>query len=159
MILGNPVVIGVFGLIFVLLALGVWWLVRIERRTKAFFLGKNARDLEDVMVLLKDEISDTRESLQVLEAHLKSIDVRLARSIQYMGMVRFNPFKDAGGDQSFAFALLDEAHNGMVISSLYSREGVRIYAKPIQGGKSTYSLSAEETEAMRRALGGRPENT
>ncbi len=109
------------------------------------------------MILLKDEVSDTRESLRALETHLKSVDARLLRSIQYVGMIRFNPFKDAGGDQSFALALLDEAHNGMVISSLYSREGVRVYAKPLEAGKSSYSLSEEEAEAMRRALGNKQE--
>ncbi len=155
MILGNSAILGICALLFVLLALCAWRLVRIEHRTKAFFLGKNAQDLEGVMILLKDEVSDTRESLRALETHLKSVDARLLRSIQYVGMIRFNPFKDAGGDQSFALALLDEAHNGMVISSLYSREGVRVYAKPLEAGKSSYSLSEEEAEAMRRALGNK----
>jgi len=80
------------------------------------------------------------------------------KHVQKVGVVRFNPFKDIGGDQSFSIALLDEEDNGLVITSLYGREGNRVYAKPIEGGQSKYQLSDEEKEAISRAIGARMAN-
>ena len=69
-------------------------------------------------------------------------------SIQEIGIVRFNPFKESGGDQSFSIALLDGNKDGVVITSLYGREGNRIFAKPIKNGKSEYLLTEEEKEVI-----------
>jgi hypothetical protein len=74
------------------------------------------------------------------------------RAIQRIGLVRFNPFEDTGGNQSFALALTDAAGNGFVVSSLHTRTGTRVYAKAIADGRSDGALSAEETEALRLAL-------
>jgi hypothetical protein len=65
--------------------------------------------------------------------------------------VRFNPFADKGSDQSFAVAFLDEHGDGVVFTGLHSRTDVRVYAKPIVGGASTYPLTNEESEAIHRA--------
>ena len=67
-------------------------------------------------------------------------------------MVRYNPFADSGGDQSFAIALLDSLGNGVVISSLHSRSETRVFAKPVQAGNSRYPLSDEEQDAIKKAL-------
>ena len=63
-------------------------------------------------------------------------------------MTRFNPFSEIGGDQSFAFALLDGKNNGFVVTSFYTKEGNRVYGKPIKNGKSQYALSQEELKAV-----------
>ena len=72
--------------------------------------------------------------------------------MQHVGVVRFNPFADKGGDQSFAMAILDDQANGAVISTIHSRVEVRVYAKPVIGGQSTYTLTAEEKDAIARAM-------
>jgi len=72
-------------------------------------------------------------------------------SIQKVGMIRFNPFAEVGSDQSFSVALLDGNDCGVVITSLYSREDNRIYAKPINNGQSSYVLSEEERSAIEQA--------
>ena len=66
-------------------------------------------------------------------------------------MVIFNPFPDQGSNQSFAIGMLDEEGNGLVISSLYSRERISVFAKPVKNGKSEYELSTEEKEALEKA--------
>ena len=71
--------------------------------------------------------------------------------MQFVGLVRFNPFDDTGGDQSFALALLDGRGDGVVISSLHGRTGTRFYAKPVKAGTSTLSLSDEEVQALKQA--------
>jgi len=74
--------------------------------------------------------------------------------IQKVGLIRFNPFKDTGGDQSFVLALVDGNNTGVVISGLYSRAGTRWYAKKVVSGKGVdYELSDEEKAAIKEARG------
>jgi hypothetical protein len=74
--------------------------------------------------------------------------------VHKVGVVRFNPFKDLGGDQSFSIALLDGENNGVVVSSLHTREGNRVYAKPVELGKAVkHPLTEEEQEAIKKAEG------
>ena len=75
------------------------------------------------------------------------------KCIQKIGIVRYSAFKDTGSDLSFALALLDENNDGVVLNGIYSREMSNIYAKPIQNGKSTYTVSEEETQAISKAIG------
>lgn len=117
-----------------------------------FLRGKDAKSLEDVLVLLRKETMEARRSLQDLNSRMEEVRDRLRDSVQHVGIVRFNPFRNAGGDQSFCIALLDETRNGVVISSLYARDGVRVYGKPVVKGKSTYQLSKEEEEAIQKAI-------
>ena len=73
-------------------------------------------------------------------------------NIQKIGLLRFNPFKDTGGDQSFVLALLDNNDTGIVISALYSRLGTRWYAKKVAEGKGLeHELSDEEKKAISEA--------
>lgn len=79
--------------------------------------------------------------------------------IQKFSLIRFNPFEDAGGDQSFAAALLDGEGSGVVISSLHARGNTRVYAKSVVGGKPQHhQFSKEEKEAVDRALRSQPKN-
>lgn len=98
------------------------------------------------------------EGLVNLAEDLREFKQKSRRSIQKVGVVRFNPFKEIGGDQSFCIALLDEDNSGVVITSFYGREGNRVYAKPIERGQSKYQLSEEEKEAIARAMGAANSN-
>jgi hypothetical protein len=95
-------------------------------------------------------------SLDEVDARSAAIEAASRRSIQRVGLVRFNPFEDTGGNQSFALALTDALGNGFVISSLHSRTGTRVYAKTIAGGRAESALSEEEGEALRQALATTP---
>jgi hypothetical protein len=72
-----------------------------------------------------------------------------------VGLVRYNAFNDTGGDQSYALALLDDHGDGAIVNGLFHRTECRVYVKPVQEWKSTYSMSDEEAEAIRRAKEGR----
>ena len=72
--------------------------------------------------------------------------------IQKIGIVRYSAFKDTGSDLSFALAMLDENNNGVVLNGIYSREMSNIYAKPIENGKSAYTISEEEKKAIDKAI-------
>lgn len=143
---------GVSAVLFVGIVVLAWRLWRMEKKLRLFFSGKDAKSLEDVFVLLRKEMMEARRTMQDVDARIREARERLRGSVQNVGIVRFNPFRDAGGDQSFCIALLDEGQNGVVISSLYSRDGVRVYGKPIQAGTSTYTLSQEEQQVIAKAV-------
>ncbi len=82
---------------------------------------------------------------------VRSVEAVARRAVQHVGLVRYNPFEDTGSNQSFALALLDEDANGIVLSSLHSRQQTRVYLKEIVAGRCEAALSAEESEALRRA--------
>lgn len=110
---------------------------------------QNLKEILDLISRLDKESKQINQELQNLRKNSQKF-------VQGVGMIRFNPFQEVGGDQSFAVALLDADDNGLVITSLYSREGNRIYAKPINGGVSPYPLSEEEKKAIDQARKNRP---
>lgn len=118
-----------------------------------FFQGRKAKDLEDILAQqIKRQMKSEKEIKELFKSS-RDLWKIAQKSVQKVGVVRFNPFKDTGGDQSFAIALLDNNDSGLVISSLYTREGARIYSKPIEKGKSKYPLSEEEKQAIEKAKG------
>ena len=111
--------------------------------------GKTPKDLSEVLAELK-KIEETNKEISRELADFKK---ESKKNLQKVGIVRFNPFKELGGDQSFSIAVLDALDNGFVITSLYVHEANRVYAKPIEKGSSLYSLSKEEQKALDRAMG------
>ena len=89
--------------------------------------------------------------LDDLGARVAAVEAAQRRSFQRVGLVRYNPFEETGGNQSFALALLDAAGDGWVLSSLHARSGTRVYAKAITAGRSDAALSDEETAAIQQA--------
>ena len=113
--------------------------------------GKNIEeDLENIMYKV-DRVE--KQNAEIMN-FCKGLDEDLSKCIQKVGIVRYSAFKDTGSDLSFAVALLDENNDGVVFNGIYSREMSNIYAKPIKEGKSSYTLSDEEKEAIRKAIEG-----
>src|SRR3989338_4939078 len=133
---------------------GALWIIITEKRLKRFFIGKKAKDLEDTIVTLENEVMKLKQTKDTMEKDLALINQKMKKSIRGLETVRFNPFPDQGSNQSFAIGILNEEKSGVVISSLYSRERMSIFAKPIKNGKSEYELSAEEKEALEKARVG-----
>jgi hypothetical protein len=92
--------------------------------------------------------------LQELASRTRSFETRGRQAIQSVGLVRFNPFEDTGSNQSFALALLDADDNGLVLTSLHSRQATRLYLKAIAGGRCEAALSSEEIQALQEAAAG-----
>jgi Protein of unknown function (DUF4446) len=112
------------------------------------------RSLHDLLAGNASAIERATERMAAMEAVHGLIDERTRRSLQHIGMVRFNPFDDTGSDQSFAIALLDDRRDGVVISSLHGRANTRVFAKPVADGGSQHHLSDEEAQAIRIAVEG-----
>jgi hypothetical protein len=127
------------------------WIGLTEYRFKKFFAGTKARNLEDVMINLGEQMADLNKLQDKINNHLVIVDTRLNKTIRSVETVRFNPFLDAGSNQSFAISFLNDEGNGVVMSSLYARDRMSIFAKPIIDGKSEFELSTEEKDVLEKS--------
>jgi hypothetical protein len=128
----------------------------LERRLRSLLKGAGAgadrMSLGDLVASQADRLATARAETQDLRAEVHNLEIAMARSVQHVGLVRYNPFEEAGGDQSFALALLDRLGNGVVISSLHGRTATRFYAKAVKDGTPAMSLSDEEARALKQAM-------
>ena len=112
-----------------------------------FFKHSSKKKLESLAEAQK-EIERLEQEMAKLSEKTESIAKQLQKAVTNVGIVRFNPFREIGGDQSFTVSLLDQEKNGVIITSHYGRDHSRVYAKPIEQGKSKYSLSQEEEQLL-----------
>ena len=151
------VVSALTALILVLLVLALLQSMRLRRAVRAYralVQGGGEGTLGDVLESHVGRVEDVRSRLEELDRRHVDLQRRSQTSIQHIGLVRFNPFDDTGSDQSFAIALLDDRRDGLVISSLHGRSNTRVFAKPVEAGSSSHTLSDEETQAIRIAVSG-----
>ncbi|HET7028426.1 MAG TPA: DUF4446 family protein [Candidatus Limnocylindrales bacterium] len=125
---------------------------RLSRRLERLTRGTHSESLEAVLDAHLQDVSRVSRELDEVEARAAQIESALRQSFQRVALVRYNPFEDTGGNQSFALALLDGNADGVVLSSLHARAGTRVYAKTLTRGRSDSPLSDEEAEALRRAV-------
>jgi hypothetical protein len=124
----------------------------LDHRLGGLTRGAEGQSLEAILDAHLDKVYAVSRDVDDLAARSARLEVTQRRAFQRSGLVRFNPFEDTGGNQSFALALLDAQGDGVVISSLHSRSGTRVYGKTVTAGRSETQLSTEEAEAMRLAL-------
>lgn len=135
------------------------WLYRLQRRLTHSYgqldrLVRGQRGDEGLDILLDRlrRLETEAQNLDVLQNALRELEWRQNRSYQSVGLVRFNPFTDMGGDQSFALAIVDSFGDGFVMSSLHGRTATRIYAKTVKRGQASQTVSTEEQAAIEQAL-------
>lgn len=149
---------GGFGLIaLVLLVVVIVQSLRLGRAVRAYRSlagGGSDQSLADVLDKQVGRVETVGARLEELNRLASELEARSRTSIQHIGLVRFNPFDDTGSDQSFAIALLDDRRDGIVLSSLHGRANTRLFAKPVEGGTSSHTLSDEEAQAIRIAVSG-----
>jgi hypothetical protein len=126
-------------------------LVRVNAEYKALVAGTSGGDLEQVLNDHIAQVHATTQRLEKLEELAHQTDLASRRSLQWLGVLRFNPFNDVGGDQSFALALVDGYGNGVVVSSLHMRDVTRVYAKPLKKWEAEHHLTDEEKQAIANA--------
>ncbi len=116
-------------------------------------IGKNKKqDLKNILETILAKVQQQDEVAQTLNKRCEEIEKKGVKHLQKVGFLRFNPFSDTGGDQSFVLGFLDGEDNGVILSSLHGRETTRIYAKSIKKGEGdSLELSKEETEVVKRA--------
>jgi hypothetical protein len=127
--------------------------IRLEMRINRLLVSGKPANLEDSLQFLRDKSREYQAFRTDLEKYLVGVERRLRQSLQGFGLVRFNPFKGSGGggNQSFASAFINEHGNGIVVSTIYSRDHVSMFAKPLSKFSSEFELTAEEKDAILRA--------
>jgi len=116
------------------------------------------KDFKDIFIKQKEKNDNLEDQIKETILRVKNLENISQITIRKIGIVRYNPFNDMGGNQSFVIALLDNRNNGFLISSLSDRERTRIYAKTIKQGKPDYNISQEEQEALTRAINSADQN-
>jgi hypothetical protein len=140
--------LAIAGVWLVLLSLAFFLLMRFfNRLTK----GVDQGDLKTILEKILIQEAKNRDDLEELNRQIGRIDNEAVGYIQKMGIVRFNPFREIGGDHSFSIALLDGVDSGIIITGLHTRERTRVYIKSVKKGKSEHSLSDEEKKAFVKA--------
>ena len=140
-----------FGALFVLVAIALFFIVRIEMRLNKIFKGKNAESLETLMRELVSHVEFLDGESTKHKGEISVLVERLKHQGHGIKIMRFNPFKDVGGTQSFAVGIVNEKGDGVVFSSLYSRDRMSVFAKPIANGTSDVELTTEESTVVDEA--------
>ncbi len=146
------------GVVLILVIINVilfWYSFASNRKIDVLLQKGKIKDLKDVIYSEIEKNKNQDKDLKDAFERIKNLENTTEKTFQKLGVVRFNPFSEMGGNQSFVIALLDNQNNGFVISSLFIKEGNRVYTKPIKNGKSDHALSDEEKEAIERAISGK----
>lgn len=144
---------------FVGLVLAIIWIIlltlqflKLRNHYNTLVDGVNKKTLEGVLTNIVRDVHEAKKGIAHLSSRCDTIEKESLLHIQKIGLLRFNPFKDTGGDQSFILALLDASDTGVVITALYSRSGTRWYAKRVVKAKgSEHELSEDEKKALKMA--------
>ncbi len=123
----------------------------LDARLKGITRGSDGRSIEAILDDHLEKVFAVSRQLNDVAARTAILEVAQQRAFQRVGLVRYNPFEETGGNQSFALVLLDATGDGWILSSLHARTGTRVYAKAIKSGRSDAGLSAEETAAIEQA--------
>ena len=156
----NLIILAFCGLFIALL----FWLIILQiqilknrKKIKEFFADSSVKNIENLVLNHSKNLKILDKDIQELYNISNQINTLAFSGFHKFSLIRFNPFKDVGGDQSFSLAILNGKNNGIVISSLFTREGARIYSKSITAGQSEkYPLTEEEKEAVKEAMNSKP---
>ncbi len=144
-------------LLFILFATVIVWLIgltlffaRLLTHYNRLAKGVTQKSLKTVLEDLLKDVDLNKKDIDYLKSYTSKIEKEGKVHVQKIGLLRFNPFKDTGGDQSFILSLVDGNNTGVIISALYSRSGTRWYAKKVSEGKGIeYDLSDEEKQVLK----------
>lgn len=141
----------------ILLILYICNLVKLNKINKNYkiFMKKlgNGNNIDEMLKSYINKVEEVNERNEDIIKYCNRLDKEVSLCIKKIGMVRYSAFKDTGSDLSFALALLNDNSDGVILNGIYSREMSNIYAKPVKEGKSSYTLSDEEKEAIQKAIG------
>lgn len=144
--------------LFFFLIGGIWLAVlsffvfRINALFNKLTKGVEVADLKKVLERLLENESKNADVLKDIEKKIAFLNEEGKYHVQKIGLVRFNPFKELGGDHSFSLAILDGLENGIIITSLHTRDRTRVYMKNIKKGKPDTDLSEDERKALSVAI-------
>lgn len=144
----QVIIVILFGVWLLLLSLLSLFIFKFFRRLSK---GVKEPDLRKTLDRILNLLSKNEDGLQKAEKEIEKLKDEGFSHVQKIGLVRFNPFKEIGGDHSFSLAILDGKDSGLIITTLHTRERTRVYSKAIKNGKCEFELSEEEKKALLKA--------
>jgi hypothetical protein len=148
----QSIILGLLGVIFIWLIVLSFIFWKLYKHYNNIIEISGKEDLRSVLEVLLKASKENKKDIEMLRGYCVKIEEEGHFHIQKVGLHRFNPFKDTGGDQSFILSLVDKTDTGVIISGLYSRSGLRWYAKKVKNGKGVlHALSEEENKALKEA--------
>lgn len=136
----------------VIILLLLFWIIRLEIKLNKL-LGKRSGTLDEALDTLRKDADYFRKYSEKASGRLQTLEKKMKKTISGNETVRFNPFKGdgSGSNQSFSTAFINSEGDGVIISSLYSRDHISVFGKPIKNMKSEYELTAEEKNSLQKA--------
>lgn len=148
----SPVAVGFFVLIVAWLGAVTYYFYKFVSHFNSLIKNTNRKSLQDAFQKVIEEAKFSQDKVQAVNKRLDIQEKKAEEVIQNISLVRFNPFDNSGGLESFVVGLLDKHKSGILFTSLQSRSGTRWYAKRIKAGKGVdFDLSKEEKEAIEKA--------
>ncbi|QQS38880.1 DUF4446 family protein [Candidatus Woesebacteria bacterium] len=141
-----------FSLLTIWLFVASYFLYKTYASISFLSKGVNVSDITKVLHKIFEKEKNNDEKIARVAHDLNNLTQQSLFAVQKVGVVRFNPFKELGGDHSFSLALLDKENTGIILTGLHTRERTRVYLKDIEKGKTQYSLSNEEKKALKLAI-------
>lgn len=153
---GNSINIVLLIITCISFLISIYCMYKTKKNEKTYvnFMKKigNGTNLDDMLKKYIADLNLVKQDNEQIKAYYTKLDNDINNSIQKLGLVRYNAFKDVGSNLSFTLALLDRDNNGVVLNGLYGSTSSNIYAKPVKNGQSKYPLSDEEIEAISIAI-------
>lgn len=149
------IIIGLLAVVFVLIILYIIVICKMRKLFhiyKRFMKGKDMESMEEVILAQFERMEALERSSEDNNNDIKKLEENIQKAYQKAGLVKYDAFREMSGGLSYSLALLDKNDNGVVVSSMYSREGCYSYAKEIIHGESSINLSEEEKEALKKAV-------
>lgn len=150
----NTLLLALFCLTILLIittSVSQFQLLKLRRKIVAMTRGVDNVNLEQLIVSCMERVEGAETRIDGIESATAILQAQIPGCIQRVSMVRYDAFEDVGGQQSFSIALLDAIGDGVVLTSVFSRMDIRVYAKAIRQGRASHALSSEETQAIKEA--------
>ena len=149
------ILIGLSVLILILMILVIIQIVntsKLKKKYMKFMQGKDAKSLEMDIIGLYEDNKFIKTSMEKNKKDIKDLYKKLESAFQKMGIVKYDAFREMGGQLSFSLVLLDENDNGFILNSVHSTEGCYSYTKEIENGQCSITLGEEEKQALDIAM-------
>lgn len=130
----------------------IWQQIQLKNQYGQFLKGSNAKQIEDLLKKYAKDVDKSLAQIDELAGFVAKLHKVQKLALSKVALIRFNPFGDTGGDQSFCLAILDHTNSGYIISAVHARSGTRVYAKDIFNGESKHHMSKEENKALKDAM-------
>ena len=140
-------------ILIILLAIQIRKTSLLKKRLDKFVLGKDGKSMEKDIIALYEDNKFLKMGVEKNKKDIRTLYKNMEKTFQKIGVVKYDAFKQMGGQLSFSLALLDENNNGFILNSVHSTDGCYTYTKEIKGGACEISLGEEEQEALAMAMG------